>query len=142
MKKISLIILVLVAIVLVGCSGNRYVKNYSGERYSSTDHCDLVNAELEYYSSGRNFSEQIDDLKKQGYKVIGMGDNDVVVNCRNRGSAVYAPFGVDGLAVSSGKSQCTATKLDKKNQKRVRKACRAVGATVALYDSQRILYLR
>ena len=136
-----MLLLVLLTVCLVTGCGNRYVKNYSGERYSKTKRCDLVNAELQYYAIGKSFEQQLDEYKQQGYNVVGMGENDIVVKCRNTGMVSYAPAG-SGIAIGGGQSQCTGTKLDKKNQKKLSKACRAVGAKIALYDSQKILYLR
>lgn len=110
-----------------GCGGNRYYKNYNGERFSKTKWCNLISAEVEYYNTGKTLDEQIRQLQSEGYRVIGFGENDAVVKCD---------------AVGFGSTQCAGSKLNAKNRRRVNKTCQAVGGDVALYDSQRILYLR
>ena len=140
MKLIAMVFTLVSVFVLFGCGNkNRYLNNYSGERYKTTRNCMLINAELKFYASGETFEQQLNRYKEMGYRVIGIGNNDAVVNCTKRGTD-YQPF--EGTNWSKERSQCTVTQLDNNNQKRVQQACRLVGANIALFDSQRILYLR
>ncbi len=94
-----------------GCGGNRYYKNYNGERFPKTKWCNLISAEVEYYSTGRSLEEQVRQLQSEGYRVIGTGP-------------------------------CNGRKLNAKHQKKIVEACLSIGGNKALYDSQRIFYLR
>lgn len=131
-----------------GCGGNRYYKNYNGERFPKTKWCTLINAEVEFYNTGRTLEEQVRQLQSEGYRVIGTGENDAVVSCDNDSwsFSLNKPAShsnaIWGVNPSFGSSSCARTKLDAENQKKVVNACRAIGGNKALYDSQRILYLR
>lgn len=138
-RQIVFFFLVSAVCFLLGCSGNRYLKNYSGDRYQKTENCDVVNAELKFYTTKQTFDQQLENYRQKGYEVIGMGSNDAVRTCDNSGASVYIGY---GMFVDGGESECVETKIDKKNQKRLRKACMAVGGRIALYDSKKILYLR
>lgn len=96
--------------MLSGC-GNRYYKNYNGERFPKTKACSLVSAEVEYYNTGITLDELVRQYKNNDYRMIGMG----FYNGRN---------------------------LNAKHQKKIVKACLSIGGDKALYDSQRIFYLR
>lgn len=93
-----------------GC-GNRYYKNYNGERFPKTQACTLVSADLEYYNTGRTLEEQVRQLQSEDYRVIGMG----FYNGRN---------------------------LNAKHQKKIVKACRAIGGNTAIFGSNKIFYFR
>ncbi|WP_295682109.1 hypothetical protein [uncultured Fibrobacter sp.] len=140
MKRIAVILVLAGVMIITGCGKkNRYLNNYSGERYHKSRYCNLVNAELQYYATGETFEQQLQRYQQQGYSVIGMGENDAVVSCTQKGSD-YVPF--EGAKWSKERSQCSVIKLDNKNQRRVQQACQLVGGNLALYDSQKILYLR
>lgn len=146
--KISYWLLATFCLTIFGCGGNRYYKNYNGERFPKTKWCNLINAEVEYYNTGRTLEDQIRQLQSEGYRVIGTGENDAVVSCDDDSwsfslnkPASYSNA-VWGVNPSFGSSSCVRTKLDAENQKKVVNACRAIGGNKALYDSQRIIYLR
>ncbi len=93
-----------------GC-GNRYYKNYNGERFSKTKWCNLISAEVEYYSTGRTLEELVEHYKSKDSRMIGMG----FYNGRN---------------------------LNAKHQKKIVKACRAIGGNAAIFGSNKIFYFR
>ena len=141
--QLRLLLVLFAALFFTGCTTpNRYLRNYSGEKYPKSEQCELVNAELKYYAEGTNFQQQLEAYKNSGFEVIGMSPNDVVVKCKESGATTYmaSNYAVTGFGASN--SSCTQVQLDKKNQKWLRKACRAVGASIALYDSQKILFFR
>ena len=115
MKKIflAIVLFTIACTCLSGCS-NRYMKSYSGNMYTSSDHCELVTAELQSELSGKEVT--LDDLRDKyvdaGYEVIGISQkNNVGLNGSHR--------------------------LD------VESTCEKVGAQIALYDNgAKILYLR
>ena len=145
MRKMKIAMLqVLLAIVCISLSGcaNRYYTNYSGQRYPKTDSCELVDAVLQFYRNDIPPKEQLAMYKTQGYEIIGMGPNDVVTKCS--GDAISTGFVAKNTPIVSSysSSTCEGVKMSKKNQKRLKKACRAVGANIAIFDSQNIWYLR
>lgn len=109
--KISCWLLATFCLAMFSGCGNRYYKNYSGERFPKTKWCNLISAEVEYYNTGITLEAQARQLQSEGYRVIGSGS-------------------------------CKGRKLNAKHQKKIVKACQAIGGNKALYDSQRILYLR
>lgn len=96
--------------MFTGCGGNRYYKNYNGERFPKTKACSLVSAEVEYYNTGITLDDLVGQYKKD-YRMIGMG----FYNGRN---------------------------LNAKHQKKIVKACRAIGGNVAIFGSNKIFYFR
>lgn len=103
-------------ILLSGCflcsCSNKYYKTYRGNHYPSTKHCALIDAELNFISHGMTPENQISSLKHQGYQIIG-----------------------------TGKKNSKASASEKHRQK-IYKTCKAVGADIAFFDSQEILYFK
>ena len=114
MRKMRIVVLLTIAaLAFIGCS-NRYTKSYTGERFSSSDQCELVTAELQSIREGKKVSigELRERFEEVGYKVIG--------------ASYKRPVPLNG-----------SHKLD------VESTCERVGAQVALFDNgDQILYLR
>lgn len=96
--KISYLLLATFCLAMfTGCGGNRYYKNYNGERFPKTKWCNLVSAEAEYYNTGRTLEELVGHYKSEDYRMIGMGFyNGKNLNAKHQKKIVEACRAIGG----------------------------------------------